>query len=230
MKVGTDGVLLGCIAQMRADTQSTQPRVLDIGAGTGLVSIMLAQRYATATVTGVEIDPEAAGQARENCQASPFATRLTIEQADIKTFVPADGKAYDLIVSNPPYFTQSLQCPDGRRNIARHAVGLTFDDLTGAAARLLTPEGRVAIIIPHDAATSLEEAAAQAGLTLVAKTTIHSNRRKPPRRAVCQFERAERHPEGAPEAEKNELTLLNIDGTNTDEYQALARDFYLDRH
>ncbi len=229
MKVGTDGVLLGCIATLPTNTAS-EPRILDIGAGTGLVSIMMAQRYATAKVTGVEIDPEAAAQATENCQASPFATRLTILQADIKTFAPPTGETYDLIVSNPPYFTESLQCPDGRRNIARHAVGLTFADLMAAAAKLLSPTGRVAIIIPYDAAQPLEEAAAQAGLSLVAKTTIHSNRRKPPRRAICQFEKATKHPDGAPEPEKNELTLLNLDGSNTDEYQAIARDFYLDRN
>lgn len=227
MKVGTDGVLLGCMA-CHPDPDSIR-RCLDIGAGTGLVSIMLAQRFAGAEVTGVEIDREAAGQAAENCAASPFAERLSIVRADVNDFAPACGQMYDLIVSNPPYFVQALQCPDDRRNMARHAVGLSFADLTRACARLLAPGGRVAIIIPHDAADALTQAARDAGLAPTSLTTIFSNRRKPPRRAVCHFMRAEEVPAEGIAIEKNELTLLNLDGTNTTEYQNLARDFYLDR-
>lgn len=226
MKVGTDGVLLGCLAcHPRPESVA---RCLDIGAGTGLVSIMLAQRFGRAEVTGVEIDGEAAAQAGENCAASPFAARLRVERADINNFA-TEGGAYDLIVSNPPYFTQSLQCPDGRRNMARHAVGLSLPDLTKACARLLAPGGRVAIILPYDAAGSLKDAAREAGLAPTAQTTIHSNRRKPPRRAVIHFAKAEEVDEKCIGVEENELTLLNPDGSNTAEYQNLARDFYLEK-
>lgn len=227
MKVGTDGVLLGCMA--RHPLPGSVARCLDIGAGTGLVSIMLAQRFEGARVTGVEIDPEAAIQATENCAASPFAERLSIVRTDINTFVPADGAAYDLIVSNPPYFTQSLQCPDGRRNIARHAVGLSVADLTQACSRLLAPGGRVAIILPYDAGESLKAEARKAGLAPTAETVIFSNKRKPARRIVCHFMRADEATPDCFQMDKNELTLLNPDGSNTAEYQDLARDFYLDR-
>lgn len=227
MKVGTDGVLLGCLASHpRPESVAS---CLDIGAGTGLVSIMLAQRFERAEVTGVEIDGEAAAQAGENCAESPFATRLRIECADINVFAPEGGGAYDLIVSNPPYFTQSLQCPDGRRNMARHAVGLSLPDLAKACARLLAPGGRVAIIVPSDAAESLKAAAREAGLAPTAQTTIHSNRRKPPRRTVVHFARAAEVAESDTGVEENELTLLNPDGSNTIEYQSLARDFYLEK-
>lgn len=226
MKVGTDGVLLGCLASHPSPERVA--RCLDIGAGTGLVSIMLAQRFEQAEVTGVEIDGEAAAQAGENCAASPFAARLRVERADINAFEPRGG-AYDLIVSNPPYFTQSLQCPDARRNMARHAVGLSLPDLARACARLLAPGGRAAIILPYDAAESLKEAAREAGLAPAAQTTIFSNRRKPPRRAVVHFARAAEVGESGISVEENELTLLNPDGSNTAEYQTLARDFYLDR-
>ena len=231
MKVGTDGVLLGCLAKAAEGAGGGSPlRILDIGAGTGLVSIMLAQRYPKAQVTGVQVDPEAAGQAAENCSESPFADRLTIVSADIKDYAPTDGAGYDLIVSNPPYFTQSLQCPDGRRNMARHAVGLTLGELAAAAARLLNDGGRVAIILPHDAAPSLAAESDKAGLTLTSKTTIFSTRRKPPRRAVCHFmKKGEKTIDGEPDVKENELTLLNPDGSNTTEYQELAIDFYLDR-
>lgn len=227
MKVGTDGVLLGCMA--RHPRAESVARCLDVGAGTGLVSIMLAQRFPGARVTGVEIDSEAAGQAAENCAASPFAERLNIVSADVNTFEPADGARFDLIASNPPYFVQSLQCPDDRRNMARHAVGLSFADLTAACERHLAPGGRVAIIIPYDAADALTQAASDAGLALTSLTTIFSNRRKPPRRAVCHFMRATEAPSEGLTIEKNELTLLNLDGSNTTEYQELAHDFYLDR-
>ena len=228
MKVGTDGVLLGCLASPPKTTDAM--RILDIGAGTGLVTIMLAQRFPKAIVTGVEIDEEAAGQAAENCSSSPFADRLSIVTADVKDFAPSGSGAYDLIVSNPPYFTQSLQCPDGRRNMARHAVGLSLRDLTAAAARLLAPGGRVCIILPFDSTTALEAAAGEAGLALAHRTTIFSTRRKPPRRAVCHFRKAcEKGDEAACEAKEIEITLLNPDGSNTQEYQRLTVDFYLDR-
>lgn len=226
MKVGTDGVLLGCLASH--PRPESVARCLDIGAGTGLVSIMLAQRFERAEVTGVEIDGEAATQAGENCAASPFAARLRVECADINTFAP-EGGAYDLIVSNPPYFTQSLQCPDGRRNMARHAVGLSLPALAKACARLLAPGGRVAIIVPYDAAESLKAAVREAGLAPTTQTTIHSNRRKPPRRAVVHFARAAEVAENGIAVEENELTLLNPDGSNTAEYQNIARDFYLEK-
>lgn len=228
MKVGTDGVLLGCIAEAGAPDDA-HINILDIGTGTGLVAIMLAQRYVNAKVTAVEIDPDAAAQAAENSGASPFAERIKVERSDIKEFNPSDGETFDLIVSNPPYFTESLQCPDGRRNMARHAVGLTYADLMCSAAKHLSPRGRIAIIIPYDSAAQLNEAAENVGLTLVRQTIIHSNKRKPPRRAVCQFARATETAKEGGILEKNELTLLNLDGTNTTEYQEIAKDFYLDK-
>lgn len=228
MKVGTDGVLLGCIA--KSDTEAdAHINILDIGTGTGLVAIMLAQRYGNAKVTAVEIDPDAAAQAAENCEASPFGGRIRVERGDIKEFKSAGGERFDLIVSNPPYFTESLQCPDGRRNMARHAVGLTYSDLMRAAANLLSDHGRIAIIIPYDSAAPLTEAAREAGLAPVRLTTIYSNKRKPPRRAVCQFAREEETTKEGLILEKNELTLLNLDGSNTTEYQEIAKDFYLDK-
>lgn len=224
MKVGTDGVLLGCMAQAG---ERECKRIMDIGTGTGLVAIMLAQRFSSAQVTAVEIDPEAASQATENCANSPFANRLTVVCADIKTIEPSEP--YDLIVSNPPYFTQSLLCPDVRRNMARHAGTLTFDDLTTQAAAHLATGGRLAVIIPFDANPDLVASATKAGLTLASRTTIFSNRRKPPRRAVCQFVKTGLNVEDPPVAQENELTLLNLDGSNTAEYKDVAKDFYLDR-
>ncbi|MBQ2321262.1 MAG: methyltransferase [Bacteroidales bacterium] len=221
MKVGTDGVLLGVLAQTSGAADA--PLILDIGTGTGLVALMLAQRFPSATVTAVEIDPDAAAQAIDNCGASPFAARINVVLADANEF-ETDVK-FDLIVSNPPYFTDQLQCPDGRRNMARHTVGLDHSALMRIGAKHLAPTGRMAIIVPADAAVPLVAEAQNTGLALVAKTTIFSNRRKPARRAICQFRWAA---EDVP-TEENELTLLNLDGSISTEYQDITKDFYLDK-
>lgn len=221
MKVGTDGVLLGAMAQMPDGV--TAPRILDIGTGTGLVAIMLAQRFPTATVTALELDPDAAAQAADNFAASPFAQRLSVINIDANLF--SDDAPYDLIVSNPPYFTDQLQCPDDRRNIARHTVGLGHDALMQIASRLLSPSGRMAVIVPADAAEPLVTEGARHDLLPALRTTIFSNKRKPARRSICQFARA-------PLLFKiieNELTLLNLDGSLTAEYKEVTSDFYLDK-
>ncbi len=221
MKVGTDGVLLGALAQMPPTIPS--PRILDIGTGTGLVAIMLAQRFPTASVMALEIDPDAAAQAVDNCDASPFASRLHVVATDANTFT--DSLPYDLIVSNPPYFSDSLQCPDGRRTMARHTVGLDHAALMQIAARLLAPHGRIAIILPADATDALISEAVRHDFSPVILTTIFSNRRKPARRSICQFARSSQ----LFEITKNELTLLNPDGSLTSEYKEVTRDFYLDK-
>src|SRR5574344_2567439 len=112
MKVGTDGVLLGAWAKVDAAN-----RILDIGTGTGLVALMLAQR-STAMITAVEIDEEAAIQAEENFCQSPWANRFEVVNSDITSY--ETDALFDVIVSNPPYFVDSLQCPDGQRSLARH--------------------------------------------------------------------------------------------------------------
>lgn len=219
MKVGTDGVLLGALAQM-PPAAGARPSVLDIGTGTGLVALMVAQRFPLARVTAVEIDPGAAAQARDNCAASPFADRIAVVEADANMLPPA---AFDLVVCNPPFFTEQLQCPDGRRNMARHAVGLTFADVARIAASVLAPGGRLAVVVPFDAAPRLAAAAAERGLHPVRQTTVYSVRRKPPRRAICQFASGA-YAEGA---SHDELTLLAADGSRTREYADLTADFYL---
>ena len=150
MKVGTDGTLLGAWA-----TVPPKPcRVLDIGTGTGLVALMLAQRFPQASVTALDIDSEAVLQARENVQSSPFADRIEVIQADAADF---DAKEpFDVVVSNPPYFEQSLECPDQQRTLARHAASLTYTQLTRTAFRLLGDEGTFSVVIPVDCRSRME--------------------------------------------------------------------------
>ena len=140
MKVGTDGVLLGAWAAVRPQDR----RMLDIGTGTGLIALMLAQRAPEAHVTGVDIDD--VGQARENAAASPWSGRVAFAQCPVQEFETPEP--FDLIVSNPPFFVDSLTCPDRGRTAARHAVHLPFGDLRDAVLRLLAPGGRFAVILP----------------------------------------------------------------------------------
>ena len=136
MKVGTDGVLLGAWAGVRPSDR----RILDVGTGTGLIALMMAQRAPEALITGVDV--EEVSQARENAAASPWGGRVVFEQCPVQEFAP--DERFDLILSNPPFFVDSLTCPDEGRTTARHAVRLPFDQLRDAVMRLLAAEGRFA--------------------------------------------------------------------------------------
>ena len=134
MKVGTDGCLLGAWANLE-----TSHMILDIGCGSGLIAIMAAQRCPSATITGVEIEEGASQQARENAEASPWSNRIEIINSDFLSYFP--NEKFDTIVSNPPYFVNSLKCKDSSRTVARHTSTLTFAELMSNAYRLLNTEG-----------------------------------------------------------------------------------------
>ena len=127
MKVGTDGVLLG--AWTNAENAK---KVLDIGTGTGLIALMIAQR-SKALITGIEIDEDAAEEAYENFVSSPWGDRLRVENSDFAVFSNICNEKYDVIVSNPPYFVDSLECPDEKRGKARHTSSLSFENLIKGA-------------------------------------------------------------------------------------------------
>ena len=124
MKVGTDGTLIG--AWFSADCNNS--RILDIGTGTGLIAIMAAQRFSGAQVVGIDIDSDCIEQANENVAASPWCDRISIIHSALQEFTSSEG--FDAIVSNPPYFVDSLLSPDEKRSTARHANTLSFNDLT----------------------------------------------------------------------------------------------------
>ena len=137
MKVGTDGVLLGAWANGGS-------RILDIGTGTGLIALMMAQRFADATIDAVEIDAEAAAQARENVAATAYADRISIAETAIQLY-PTHHK-YDAIVSNPPFFIDSLINPNAQRTTARHACALKYCELFAAVKALLDSDGEFSAI------------------------------------------------------------------------------------
>lgn len=213
MKVGTDGVLLGAWAP-------GGQRILDVGTGTGLVALMMAQRYQEAQIDAIEIDSVAAQQACENVAASPFAGRITVFAEAMQHFEPKEK--YDAIVSNPPFFIHSLTSPDAQRSLARSAESLTPSDLMVFARRHLRPEGVLSIVIPADQVGLMEGEASLQGLLLVKKCWVKTTPRKPFKRALLSFSPTRQKP-----AECSSHNLLNADGSRSDWYEELTHDFYI---
>ncbi|MBR1388561.1 MAG: methyltransferase [Prevotella sp.] len=216
MKVGTDGTLLGTWAGMAEG----EGRVLDVGTGTGLIALMMAQRYPLATVTAIDIDPEAVSQARDNIAASPFSQRISVMTADFARF--PDAEPFDAIVSNPPYFDRSLECPDSQRTTARHTATLSYRQLIRSAWPLLTDEGRFSLIIPADCLARLEAEARLQGFFLTRRYAVHTTPSKPPKRYLIELRK---HP--VEEIDKQDVTLESSPGQRSPWYHRLTQDFYI---
>ena len=219
MKVGTDGVLLGAWAQ-------GGERVLDIGTGTGVIALMMAQRYAEAHVVAVDIDEAAVRQARQNADASPFGDRVEVVLSSIQDYatscslslgeglgeVPAH---FDSIVCNPPFFVDSLKAPDQQRSLARHADTLPFAELMRAAYRLLSDDGELSVVIPFDYRRRLDDEAFLCGFFPSRVCAVRTKSTKPVRRYLLAYR-------------KRPCPCLHDELTIGDtRYQQLTRDFYL---
>ncbi len=214
MKVGTDGVLLGAWAGIGGCR-----RILDIGTGTGLIALMAAQRNADAEVYAIDIDPGCAVQAARNADASPWARRIHVMEADVRHFMPKFR--FDAILCNPPYFTNSLRCPQEGRSLARHDCSLNFDQLSEAAARLLEPDGELSLVLPYEASAQFIGSAAIHGLQLHSHTRVITKSGKAPKRSLLSFGT------GFQEATPNDLIIAEEDGSESAEYINLVKDFYL---
>lgn len=215
MKVGTDGVLLGAWVDIEAEDR----RLLDIGTGTGVIALMLAQRAPEATIWGVDI--ESVEEARRNGERSPWGDRLHFEQTPVQAF---EAEPFDLILSNPPFFVESLRCPDHGRTMARHAVALPFDALRDAVVRLLKPEGRFALVLPTDEAARFEQIA-QGVLRPIRRTRVRTTPRHPAKRCLLEFVHEALERVAEPDSEL--MIGTGEHETYTEEYRALTRDFYL---
>lgn len=220
MKVGTDGVLLGAWCPVDG-----RPRAaLDIGTGTGLLALMIAQRCEECRVDAVEIDAGSFGQASANFAESPWSERLIAYHSSIQDFALVGGHEYDLVVSNPPYFENSLPSPDGGRTIARHTTELSYEELVACAAAFLSASGVFAVIVPRTATERFLERAEHAGLYLHRWTEVRSKPGAPPRRSLLALRRTPPHCPVIPDG----LMIENgCSQTYSAEYIALTRDFYL---
>ncbi len=217
MKVGTDGVLLGAWVQL-----SPQEHILDIGCGTGLISLMLAQKSEEALIHAVEIDEASASQASENILKSPWAHRIKVFHSSIQQFTKAELHSYDLIVSNPPFFLKSTLGPDGIRNLARHANDLPFVDLIRCSVTLLKPEGRLAVILPSKEGHEFIGEAVGFGMYCNEMTEVYPLEHKHVERLLMVFTRQ------AKPLKKSTLIIQKDTSPNayTEEYKTLTSAFY----
>lgn len=197
MKVGTDGVLLGAWA-------AGGRNILDVGTGTGLIALMMAQRFEKATVCGIDTDEDACRQAQENISESPFARRIEIEHVRLQDF--SARISFDSIVSNPPFFTDSLKCPDARRSVAR----------------LLTEDGVLSVVIPTEAEKNFCAEASIYGMLEIKRCVVKTVPRKSPKRMLLSFARR-RVGECVPE----NVCLFDDDGNKSEWYRSLTEDFYI---
>lgn len=216
MKVGTDGVILGALAIADKAAQ-----MLEIGVGTGVVSLMMAQRYPKLDITGVEIDQETWEQASENAKKSPWVDRIQFFHIDFKQFAQKSGRKFDLVISNPPYFLGSLASPDPKRNLALHQSSLTFETLLLGTINVLSDEGELIIILPPVEMDFFQDLAVQKGLFINKEFIIRDKSSKPVLRRLANFS----YKEGFLGAE--ELIIKNENGKYSEAYAALLKDFLL---
>ena len=225
MKVNTDGVLLGAWTDVQGAT-----RILDVGTGTGVIALMLAQRTTTALIDAVEIDIDSAMQAAKNIADSPWAERMMVFALPFLNYAANITTRYDLIVSNPPYFVDALLPDNEQRLLSRHAERLPYEDLIAGVHALLTDTGRFCLILPYAEGNVFIAKAACAGLYCTHKTNVCTAPGKPVKRLLLVLKR-----KPAPCSEQTlhiSLSLRNVNNKDkaaaySPEYRALTRDFYL---
>lgn len=241
MKVGTDSDLLGTLG-------AGGRRILDIGTGTGVLSLMMAQRYPEAHITAVEIDDQAVIDARRNFAESPFAARIVLHHASFQDFLAgqmaggltaeghdkegqtADGQTsdvhrFDSVICNPPYFDKSLECPDLGRSRARHSSSLPFDTLARGAYALLDDGGVFSVCIPPEVLESFSAECQFAGFSLKTCYQIKSLPHKPPKRYVLV------HQKGVVTTPQTfTYCMRDADHSRSQWYRELMKDFLVSGH
>jgi tRNA1Val (adenine37-N6)-methyltransferase len=216
MKVGTDGVLLGAWV----DT-SEATKILDIGAGTGVIAIMLAQRTETANIDAVEIDEIASVQAQENIDGSPFASRINLENVSIQDYAKNANQKYDLIVSNPPFFSGGTFSSNQDKNNVRHTVKLPHGDLLLATHKLLNPKGKFCVILPFIEGLRFIDIAKSYHFYCTRLTEVLPKADKGVERLLIEL-KLEEQP-----TLQNQLIIQHQKRNDfTAEYQQLTKDFY----
>jgi tRNA1Val (adenine37-N6)-methyltransferase len=217
MKIGTDSVLLGAWTPCSHET-----RILDIGTGSGILALMLAQRNIKIEIDAVEIEPKAADLARKNVQLSPWSDQIHVFNASIQDFYIKANNKYSLIISNPPFFTNSLKTPGNARNVARHNDTLPVRELLEITTMLLSDKGKAAFIIPADAFENWKAEASNLLLYPVYITRVKSSLNHQPHRIMVVFTK-----DKILKISNNEFIIYRSKGIYTNEYHELTKEFYL---
>lgn len=230
MKVGTDAVLLGAwtplpvnpcsVSEAVCALSAKRSRILDIGTGSGIIALMLAQRCPDAQLDAIDIDPDAIAQAAENFAASPWSNRLHAHCTSLQSF-QFSVFSFHLIVSNPPYFVNALKNPDMLRQTARHTDTLSYSELLQGASQLLADDGTFALILPADAQDEFLTLAQSFGLFPARITYVHPTPAKPAKRMLLALQK------NVTDCSVTHFTISSADSPRSAEYQALTADFYL---
>lgn len=224
MKVGVDGVLIGCWARTYGSH-----RILDVGTGCGLIALILAQRVPGAMIDAIDIDAPSIDEATENVEDSPWSDRIRVLKCPyslVANVLTEYKERYDLIISNPPFFDSGVKETITAREKARHQGELSPLSILEGAKELLSPRGSVAMVVTGEIAESLETHAMALGYTLEGKCLVRGHDKAPYKRTMLQWR------VGVPESDKTItepefLTLEQSPGIPTEEYRALCKDFYL---
>lgn len=216
MKVGTDAVLLGSWAGVEGAR-----RILDIGCGSGIIALMVAQRAPEAKILGIDIEKEAVAQAQENGQASPFSDRVSFTCVDVREF--RDKDKFDVILCNPPFYTEDTLPPDEKRSTARNAHALSFEELIRKARKLLREGGVFHVIIPTKAEETFSEMCSREGFFPQRICHVRTTASKPFKRTLCSYSTIQ------PLFIDMEELVLMENGCRSKDFEQLTSDFYLDR-
>lgn len=237
MKVGTDGVLLGAWAAScddeatdlpthlaaTADTSAPNLRILDIGCGTGLIALMLAQRFPTASICGVEIDSMAASEAAYNFEHSPWPNRLKVIKGDICMLSSGElGGKFDIIVSNPPFFNNGVMAPETSRQQARHETALPLSKLLTAVATLLNDSGSFSVVLPSEREDDLKYRAVVNKLALKRLTRVTTVPHKQAKRILAELSL-----QPTSVCVESSLSIKDSNNKFSSKYSDLTKDFYL---
>lgn len=217
MKVGTDSVLLGAWAKLPSNGN-----MLDVGTGCGLLALMVAQR-SNALITAIDIDKPSVKQAQENFTNSPWSSRIKASVAAYQDFALSAPDTFDLIITNPPYFVNSLKAPHAPRSNARHNDGLPFAELAALSFQLLQQSGRLCLILPVNEAELFKEKALDCGFHLTRQLSVTPVENKPPNRLLMEFSKSP-----ADKVTAESLTIRNENGSYTNDYKEMTSAFYLD--
>lgn len=214
MKVGTDGVLLGAWASV-----FQAKKILDVGTGTGLIALMLAQRNPTAIIDAIEIDVSAYEQAKHNIQESKFQERISVILTDFSTF--SSDQKYDCIVSNPPYFEENKRMQNSERKTARQQNNLSYHQLCEKASELLATNGRLQLILPFASLENIQEVAKGFGLFCNKICFVKGHENAAIIRVLLEFSFEEKS------LITEDLTIEKERHVYTEDYIALTKAFYL---